>query len=398
MGFFTREQIGEPIPKRQSCYQCGLYKNCITPRMESTGKGEKGIFVLAEAPGKLEDEEGTQLIGKAGKLLRRKLNSLGIDLDRDCIKMNAVNCRPDRNRTPTSREISICRSKILREIEKFKPKLILLLGGPAVESVIGNVWKKDLGGITKWRGWTIPDRHYNCWICPTYHPSFVLREEKNPACELIFEQDLEKALRMLHAPFPEFKPIKDGIRIIEKLKPTEEYLKRLKSKKPEVISFDFETTGLKPHKKEHRIVTCSISTSEDSATAFLMGDQTVNLLIKMILKNEEIKKIGANIKFEHSWAREKLGVEVRGWIHDVCLAQHMMDNRQGICSAKFMAYIYLGIADYDNHISPFLKGDSKSGNAFNKINKIPIRDLLLYNGIDSKLEFTIAMKQMEEII
>jgi uracil-DNA glycosylase family 4 len=62
--------------------------------MFATGKGEQGIFILAEAPGRTEDSLNVQLVGKAGKLLRGVLHDFNIDLDQDCRKMNAVNCRP----------------------------------------------------------------------------------------------------------------------------------------------------------------------------------------------------------------------------------------------------------------------------------------------------------------
>ena len=66
----------------------------------------------------------------------------------------------------------------LKIIEKYKPKVIILLGGSSLLSMIGYRWKKDLGGITKWRGWTIPDRDFKAWICPTFHPSYVDRKQE----------------------------------------------------------------------------------------------------------------------------------------------------------------------------------------------------------------------------
>lgn len=389
-GFFTIEEKGKNIPKRESCLQCGLYKNCISPRMKPSGEGREGIFILAEAPGKLEDEKGTQLIGKAGKFLRRKLYDLGIDLDLDCKKMNAVNCRPERNRTPTTKEIFACRNRVLREINTFKPKIIILLGGPAVTSVIGNVWKKNIGGITKWRGWTIPDYTYNAWICPTFHPAFVIREEKNPAAELIFFQDLQRTIKMINIDLPKINPPEQNISILEKDKEAIYFLRSLINSPPKKIAFDFETTGLKPERPEHDIISCSIATNSYSASAFLMKNKIVRKLLCKILTNPAIKKVGANIKFEHNWSRAKLGIEILGWEEDVCIDQHILDNRSGICGVKFISYVDQGISDYDSKIASFLKYKGKDGNGINQIHKIPIRDLLLYNGIDSKIEFSIS--------
>ena len=80
------------IASGDPCDICGLYKTCQSPKMRYTGKGKMKILILTEAPGKSEDEdwqdlgyeEPTQLIGKAGRLLRKKMGDLGIDIDEDC--------------------------------------------------------------------------------------------------------------------------------------------------------------------------------------------------------------------------------------------------------------------------------------------------------------------------
>jgi len=81
-----------PLMSGTDCKKCKLYKTCKSPRMKMTGEGRKGIFFLAEAPGKDEDECNKQLVGDAGKLLRKVLRKFNIDLDRDCYKINCVNC------------------------------------------------------------------------------------------------------------------------------------------------------------------------------------------------------------------------------------------------------------------------------------------------------------------
>jgi DNA polymerase len=178
-GFFEKDDISDQSDieynQRFGCGRCKLFKGCLSPRMEPTGKGKKGILIIAEAPGKNEDFRGKQLVGKVGQRFRGKLKKLGIDLDRDCIKTNAVRCRPPKNRNPSVQEVTLCRSHILELMKEFQPRLTILLGTQAVMSVIGYRWKKKLYGITRWRGYTIPDQYYKTWICPTFHPSYFLR-------------------------------------------------------------------------------------------------------------------------------------------------------------------------------------------------------------------------------
>ena len=90
----------------------------------------------------------------------------------------------------------------------------------------------------------------------------------------------------------------------------------------------------------------------------------------------------------------KVGCRVRGWHWDTMLTAHILDNRRGICSVKFQAFVRLGIPTWDDAISKFLY--SKHANLMNNISKAPLRDLLLYNGLDSLLEYKVMQKQKEE--
>ena len=155
-GFFEKESITEK--RKFDCIKCKLYKGCITPKMKVTGEGEKKILIIGEAPGGKEDEEGIQFIGKAGQVLRSVLNKLDISLDIDCWKTNAVSCRPSENKTPTKRQVSLCRPRVLKAIQDKRPHMIILLGATALQSTIGHRYKGELGGITKWRGFVIPDK------------------------------------------------------------------------------------------------------------------------------------------------------------------------------------------------------------------------------------------------
>src|SRR3990167_7733579 len=106
-GFFSLSSITSPKPSSEvaKCGLCGLAKTCKSPKMPYTGEGRKKILVVAEAPGRKEDEKGTQLIGQDGQLLRQTLKQLDIDLDWDCWKTNAVICRPPNNITPKEEQI-----------------------------------------------------------------------------------------------------------------------------------------------------------------------------------------------------------------------------------------------------------------------------------------------------
>jgi uracil-DNA glycosylase family 4 len=187
------------------------------------GMGKRKILVVAEAPGGEEDaayaEElwlaadegrepvGTQLIGAAGRRLAKELRRHDIDLYEDCWLINACSCRPPRNRTPTTNEIVACRPRVLEAIESLRPKFILVLGAVGLESLLGHRWhagEGSLGGITQWRGWQAPDQELGAWVCPTFHPSYVLRCERSndPQIGLYFGLDIEQFAALVNKPKP----------------------------------------------------------------------------------------------------------------------------------------------------------------------------------------------------
>jgi DNA polymerase len=395
-GFFDDSNYvqNRPVSTIKQCGKCKLYQTCITPKMKPSGEGKKGIFILAEAPGKTEDERGTQLVGQAGKRLKYSLKKFGIDLHKDCRKYNSVNCRPPKNATPTDSQIDSCRPDVIKEIKRFKPKLIIALGSVAIKSLLGHRWHKDVGGINKWRGFTFPDFENNCWFSSSFHPSFIERDKQGNAAELIFHQDLKNILSYLNKPLPQEENLKEKIKILYDPSETKKVLKRIIKKKPPLLAFDYETTGLKPNARGHKAVCCSVCYEQDRAYSFMMDDEIIPIF-KELVTNPFIGKIASNMKFEHIWTKTLLKVDVASWIWDTMLAAHCLDNRPDITSLKFQALIHWGIWDYDSHIAPLLEATGDSGNAPNQIHLIDPDDLLEYCGIDSLLERRLAFLQMK---
>jgi len=169
------------------------------------------------------------------------------------------------------------------------------------------------------------------------------------------------------------------------------------------IAFDFETTGKKPYKEGHKIVTASISTGSDSAFAFpWFNDKEILGLWKKIMLNPDIKKIGWNIKFEDVWSREILGYGINGWEWDGMLASHILDNREQISSLGFQTYARCGILgfkdDTEKYLTTIKKGeDPKSDLSFNRIDECDMDKLLIRNGLDSLFEYKICEEQQKEI-
>ena len=118
--FSSRERLST-IPQ---CGKCGLSKICNSPKMPVTGEGLEKVLIVAEAPGRNEDEKGIQLIGKAGQRLRYELERNDWDLDRDCWKTNAVICH-EANNAITDKHVECCRPNLLKSISELKPAVMV---------------------------------------------------------------------------------------------------------------------------------------------------------------------------------------------------------------------------------------------------------------------------------
>lgn len=302
------------------------------------------------------------------------------------------NCRPPDNATPTDKQIGYCRPNLIKTINEVKPTTILLLGGPAVEAVVGWAWKESVGPIGRWVGWNIPHQRLNAWICPLYHPSYLLREN-NEALDLIYHRHLKKALSHTDPPWPNGTPnYKEQVECI--MSPTKA-AKAIRGfiQRGRAAAFDYETNRLKPERKDSQIVCCSISDGKRTI-AYPWHGEAIEATREFV--RSPVPKIASNMKFEERWTRRILKTRVKNWRWCTMTGAHILDHRQAITGIKFQSLVQLGFESYDDHIGPYLQG--KGGQGLNKIlSEIDLQDLLLYCGEDSLVEYLVAKIQTPQI-
>ncbi|WP_421697894.1 uracil-DNA glycosylase, partial [Ancylobacter sp.] len=146
-------------------------KHTATRLVFADGNAAARLMLVGEAPGREEDIEGKPFVGRSGKLLDRMLAAIGIDRTSAYIA-NVVPWRPPGNRTPTPQETAICLPFIRRQIELANPDILVCLGGPSAQTLLGI---RD--GITKARGrWMEYDTgHRVIPALATFHPAYLLR-------------------------------------------------------------------------------------------------------------------------------------------------------------------------------------------------------------------------------
>lgn len=151
-----------------NCQKCPLAKT-RTNVVFSDGKPNSNIVLIGEAPGANEDLQGKPFVGRAGQLLDKIFESVGLSREKDIYICNTLKCRPPENRDPLPSEKEACRNYLDAQLNILKPKIILLCGRVALTSFLPNV-----ASISKVRGkWF--DGPNGSKMMPIFHPSYLLR-------------------------------------------------------------------------------------------------------------------------------------------------------------------------------------------------------------------------------
>ena len=168
------EELKEIQEKCQNCTKCELSKS-RTQTVFSGGVPNGKLMLIGEAPGFWEDKKGEPFVGKAGQLLDKIFECVGLSRQKDVYICNTIKCRPPENRDPLPSEKEACREYLDAQIRIIDPKIILLCGRVAVQSILG-----DVGGITKIRGQWFDGEKYGFSgkkFIPIFHPSYLLRND-----------------------------------------------------------------------------------------------------------------------------------------------------------------------------------------------------------------------------
>ncbi|HEY0323003.1 MAG TPA: uracil-DNA glycosylase [Pyrinomonadaceae bacterium] len=150
------------------CMRCPLCCQGRTHVVNSEGNRKARLMFVGEAPGADEDASGRPFVGRAGQLLNKIIEAIGLKRE-DILIGNVNRCRPPQNRTPTTAEAAICKPFLLREIAVVRPDVIVVLGNTAMKNLLDT---KE--GITKLRGKFQDYRGIK--VMPTFHPAYLLRD------------------------------------------------------------------------------------------------------------------------------------------------------------------------------------------------------------------------------
>lgn len=176
----------EDLRKRVlSCAGCELCQT-RTNVVFGSGSARAKLMFVGEAPGMQEDLQGLPFVGRAGQLLTKIIESIGLKRE-DVYIANVLKCRPPENRNPLPTEILICEEYLIEQIELIKPRVICALGKFAAQTLL-----RSQETISRLRG-NFYDYH-GAKLIPTFHPAYLLR---NPNDKRLVWEDMKKIKREL---------------------------------------------------------------------------------------------------------------------------------------------------------------------------------------------------------
>ncbi len=185
--------VSDTLPLIQSdigpnCTRCKL---CTLGRSQvvfGVGNPKARLMFVGEAPGEEEDKRGEPFVGRAGQLLTKIIEAIGLTRDQVYIA-NVIKCRPPGNRNPEPDEVAQCEPFLFRQIDVIQPRVIVPLGKFAAQSLL-----KTMDPITRLRGRQFDYR--GAVLIPTFHPAYLLR---NPSAKREVWEDMKKVRAILQS-------------------------------------------------------------------------------------------------------------------------------------------------------------------------------------------------------
>jgi uracil-DNA glycosylase len=174
-----REDLGD-------CTRCKLAGLGRTQIVFGVGNPSADLMFVGEAPGADEDIQGEPFVGRAGQLLTKIIEAIGLKRD-DVYIANVLKCRPPGNRNPEPDEVEQCEPFLLRQIDVVKPKVIVALGKFGAQCLL----KTNLP-ITRLRGQEF--KYRDAVLIPTYHPAYLLR---TPSAKREVWEDMKRVKAIL---------------------------------------------------------------------------------------------------------------------------------------------------------------------------------------------------------
>lgn len=370
-----------------SCQKCPL----DTDTCPGWGYEDSDLVFVGQAPARTEIKQQKPFVGKSGQLLRATLQQVGMDLD-NYYTTNSVLCRlPDDTDTP----YQTCRSRLVEEIQRVDPQLIVCLGADAWKSV----YDTD-SGVTNKRGRFYWSSEFKATVLPTLHPAACLYEGKAVSSAFRdFKKDLwSVANRQIAGGFM-FDDIRlpksdqldhDTPDIQNKVIKTPEQAKDfyrycVDASSVDVVASDIESTGFNPRTED---LLCVGFCFQSGQTAVLTPEAIEENVLGYFLTETDLDFVWHNGKFDVKFLREK-GIDAE--VHeDTMLLSYMLDERSGVHSLGYLAGQHFNAPDWESEVEEHMDEDGDYAS-------IPGHILYEYNSLDVHYTYRLYHKLSQKV-
>jgi uracil-DNA glycosylase len=168
------------------CTRCKLHTLGRRQIVFGVGNPQADLMFVGEAPGADEDVQGEPFVGRAGQLLTKIIEAIGLKRE-DVYIANVIKCRPPQNRNPEQDEVDTCEPFLFQQIDVIKPKVVVALGTFAARALL-----RTLDPISRLRGRVFEYR--GAKLIPTFHPAYLLR---NPSSKREVWEDMKLVRSLL---------------------------------------------------------------------------------------------------------------------------------------------------------------------------------------------------------
>ena len=168
------------------CSRCKLHTLGRRQIVFGVGNPDADLMFVGEAPGADEDVKGEPFVGRAGQLLTKIIEAIGLTRE-DVYIANVIKCRPPQNRNPEPDEVDTCEPFLFRQIDAIKPKVVVALGSFAARALL-----RTQDPISRLRGRVYEYR--GAKLIPTFHPAYLLR---NPSSKKEVWEDMKLVRSLL---------------------------------------------------------------------------------------------------------------------------------------------------------------------------------------------------------
>lgn len=370
------------------CQDCGAWKDCKSPRMRGEGADKPTWLFVAEAPGVIEDVKGIPQCGEAGFLLRSEIEKAGIDINR-CRFSQVVMCHAVGGK-PTTSMIEHCRPHILREIRSTNPKVVVLLGQHAINSILHKT------GVLKWHGevFQFADRHYVCSFGPGY-----LQHNDTEDTRALFRRMLDTAKQLGSPKKFRRQHEETKVEVIKDRKHLQEVTDEFKKYKLKAADIEGSTLSSFSRKRKPEVGCVGFSASKERAVVYpvfaRVGYSHLNYspeealeAVAELWEDPECEYIMHFGKYDYSYMAVLHGIWMQGFMkhktgysYDTGQMSYCLKGESGGHGLKEWAW-RLHMGGYELAIEEYERTHSEANRIGGNLNLVPGKLLYPYNGRD----------------